>query len=224
MWLLSMRRLSGQSEQPTIIMLLNFEKAYDKVDWVLLEGTLSKMDFPQPCILGIFALYRSATAAVTIGGHVGQRFTLSHSVRQHCPLAPYLFLFFAKTMALYLRGRIPQLQSLHMPVSPDLLEQEYVNDTMLFYQYAPDTLDSLQSALLVFCCASGSLINWHKSSGFVVGLGDICRWVERQGFIWLDPSQKWRYLNFMWDSRFPHCSSLSQFWHPYGGNSVIGLP
>ncbi|MCO5608978.1 hypothetical protein L7F22_063197 [Adiantum nelumboides] len=75
-------------------------------------------------------------------------------------------------MALHLRGRTPQLQGLHMPVdgSPDLQEQVYVDDTMLFCQYAPDTLDRRQSTLSGFSCASGSLINWHKSSGFVAGL------------------------------------------------------
>ncbi|MCO5612363.1 hypothetical protein L7F22_066630 [Adiantum nelumboides] len=66
-----------QMEQPTSIMLLDFEKAYDRVDWAFLEGTLSRMGFPLPWIWGIFALYRSATAAVTIGGHVGRRCSLS---------------------------------------------------------------------------------------------------------------------------------------------------
>ncbi|MCO5604328.1 hypothetical protein L7F22_058493 [Adiantum nelumboides] len=37
-----------QLEQPTVIMLLDFEKAYDRVDWVFLEGIVSKMGFSQP--------------------------------------------------------------------------------------------------------------------------------------------------------------------------------
>ncbi|MCO5566867.1 hypothetical protein L7F22_020550 [Adiantum nelumboides] len=138
-----------QTDQPTAIMLLDFEKAYDRVDWGFLEGTLHRMGFPNAWIRGISALYRSAFAAVTIGGHVGRTFTLSRSVRQRCPLAPYLFLFFAGTMALYLRGRTPQIQGLHMPIdgSPDLVVQEYVDDTMIFCQYDSDTLDRLQSTL-----------------------------------------------------------------------------
>ncbi|MCO5589318.1 hypothetical protein L7F22_043284 [Adiantum nelumboides] len=148
-----------QSDQPTAIMLLDFKKAY-RVDWDFLEGTWSRMGFPQRWIHGISALYRSATAAVTIGEHVDGRSILSRSVRQGCPLAPYLFLFFAKAMLWYLRGKNPQIQNLQMPIegSPDLLEQEYVDDTMLFCQYGPDILDSLRSALFAFCCASGSLI------------------------------------------------------------------
>ncbi|MCO5600802.1 hypothetical protein L7F22_054918 [Adiantum nelumboides] len=101
-------------------------------------------------------------------------------------------------MALYLRGRTPQIEGLHMPIdgSPDLVEQEYVDDTMIFCQYDSDTLDRLHSTLSVFCCASGSLINWHKSSGFVVGGDDVCTWGEHQGFTWVAPGQTCRYLGF----------------------------
>ncbi|MCO5590451.1 hypothetical protein L7F22_044421 [Adiantum nelumboides] len=66
-----------QTEQPTTIMLFDFEKAYDKVDWGFLEGTLSRMEFLDTWIRGISALYRSASAEVTIGGQVGRTFTLS---------------------------------------------------------------------------------------------------------------------------------------------------
>ncbi|MCO5558694.1 hypothetical protein L7F22_012280 [Adiantum nelumboides] len=138
-----------QTGQPTAIMLLDFEKAYDRVDWGFLEGTLHRMGFPDAWIRGISALYRSASAVVTIG-----------------------------TMALYLRGRTPQIWGLHMPIdaSPDLVEQEYVDDTMIF--------------------CHGSLINWHKSSGLVVGVDDVCTWGEHQGFTWVALGQTCRYLGF----------------------------
>ncbi|MCO5609834.1 hypothetical protein L7F22_064066 [Adiantum nelumboides] len=159
-----------QTEQPTTaIMLLDFEKAYDRVDWGFIEGTLYRMGFLDAWIRGISALYRLASAAVTI-----------------------------ETMALYLRGRTPQIQDLHMPIdgSPDLVEQEYVDDTMIFCQYDSDFLDRLKSTLSVFCCASGSLINWHKSSGFVNGVDDVCTWGKHQGFTWVALGQTCRYLGF----------------------------
>lgn len=38
------------------IMLLDFEKAYDRVDWYFLEGTLLRLGFPQEWIASISAL------------------------------------------------------------------------------------------------------------------------------------------------------------------------
>ena len=49
-------------------VLLDFEKAYDRVDWDFLEGTMARLGFPQAWISGVSALYRSATSRVLIGG------------------------------------------------------------------------------------------------------------------------------------------------------------
>ncbi|MCO5547737.1 hypothetical protein L7F22_001188 [Adiantum nelumboides] len=70
-----------QTGQPTVIMLLDFENTYDRVDWGFLEGSLHRMGFPNAWIRGISAVYRSFSTAVTIGGHVGRTFTLSRSMR-----------------------------------------------------------------------------------------------------------------------------------------------
>ena len=57
-----------------------------------------------------------------------------------------------------------------MPIdeSEDLLDQEYMDDTLLFCDFAPHALDSLRIGINIFRCAIGACINWHKSSGFVV--------------------------------------------------------
>ncbi|MCO5581311.1 hypothetical protein L7F22_035190 [Adiantum nelumboides] len=78
------------SSTPLAIILLDFEKAYDTVDWGFLEGSLDRMGFPLAWIRGLSALYRSTSSSVTIRGQVGRTFQLSRLVRQGCPLAPYL--------------------------------------------------------------------------------------------------------------------------------------
>ena len=70
-----------QSHQPIAIMLLDLEKAYDRVDWDFMEGSMLQMGFSERWITGVSALYRSRSAAVTIGGHVGRRFALTRSMR-----------------------------------------------------------------------------------------------------------------------------------------------
>ncbi|MCO5564155.1 hypothetical protein L7F22_017811 [Adiantum nelumboides] len=176
------------SSTPLAILLLNFVKAYDRVDWGFLEGSLDRMGFPLAWIRGISALYRSASSSVTIGGHVVCTFQLSRSVRQGCPLAPYLFLLVAETMSGFIRAQQLALGGLLMPVAdePNLIDQEYADETLLFLHYSRDVLDTIQDALEVFCVTSGARINWDKSYGILAGSGDVPIWGPGD-FTWLRP-------------------------------------
>ena len=52
--------LAQQNKQQLAIFLLDFEKAYDKVDWDFLEEMLWRLGFPNAWITGVSALYRQA--------------------------------------------------------------------------------------------------------------------------------------------------------------------
>ena len=49
------------------ILLLDFEKAYDRVDWSFLEGTLARFGFEE-WIRGVATLYRTASSQVLMAG------------------------------------------------------------------------------------------------------------------------------------------------------------
>ena len=76
---------ANHSAQPLAILLLDFEKAYDRVDWDFLEEVMHTMGFSQHFVTGISALYRSATSALTIRGVLGPQFALS------CTLFVFVF-------------------------------------------------------------------------------------------------------------------------------------
>lgn len=129
---------------------------------------------------------------------MGKRFQLSRLVCQECPLAPYLFVFFAEAMSLFLRSQVPQIHGLWLPlgIEEELPDTEFADDTMLFVTYSEEVLDSLHDALDGFYLASGARINWAKSSGIPVGVEDVCAWGQDDGFTWLRPDQSCRYLCF----------------------------
>ena len=62
-----------------LAVLLDFEKAYDRVDWSLLEGTLLRLGFLE-WIRGNAALHRLASSHVIIRGQMRGRFSLERSV------------------------------------------------------------------------------------------------------------------------------------------------
>ncbi|MCO5570229.1 hypothetical protein L7F22_023947 [Adiantum nelumboides] len=73
-----------------------------------------------------------------------------------------------------------------MPVAdePDLIVQEYADDTLLFLHYSHDVLDTIRYALEVFCVASGARMNWDKSYGILAGSNDVPTWGPVD-FTWL---------------------------------------
>ena len=63
-----------KTKQDMAILLLDFEKSYDRVDWSFLEDTLLKFDFHRTWITGVASLYSGATSKVLLGGSIGRPF------------------------------------------------------------------------------------------------------------------------------------------------------
>ena len=98
--------MARKSNQDLAVLLLDFEKAYDRVDWSFFEGTMAKMGFAENWIKGISSLYKSATSKVLLARGKGSSLQLTRSVRQGCPMAPFLFLIYVEAMSTFLRSEI----------------------------------------------------------------------------------------------------------------------
>mgnify|MGYP000158494050 FL=1 len=130
-----------------------------------------------------------------INGKKGQRFPLSRSVRQGCPFAPYLFLFFSEVMHMYLSSAEVQLTGIGIPPNGDpLIDTEFADDTSLYLHGDIDNLRKAEIALTTFCQGSGALINWHKSVGFWVSDEMVPPWTPDPGFRWIPKGTSVRYL------------------------------
>ena len=58
--------LARMRRESLAVLLLDFEKAYDWVDWAFLEATMACMGFPIEWIRGVASLYRSAHSQVLV--------------------------------------------------------------------------------------------------------------------------------------------------------------
>ena len=75
-----------------VILLLDFEKAYDRVNWDFLEEAMRRLGFPEAWIIVVATLYRLAYSSILVAGGRGRRFQMSRSVRQEFSFATSLFL------------------------------------------------------------------------------------------------------------------------------------
>ena len=102
-----------------------------------------------------------------MGWDRGERFSISRSVCQGCPLA-----LFAKAMSSFLVAQETGLQGLRLLIREEaLLDAEFVDDTAMYLDGHEDNLTRFQSALEIFCDALSAKISWHKSCGFWIGGG-----------------------------------------------------
>lgn len=65
-----------ENQQDLSMLLLDFEKAYDRVNWTFLKATMTKMGFHATWIKQVMALNDNASAAVIVNGEQSKTFNL----------------------------------------------------------------------------------------------------------------------------------------------------
>lgn len=76
-----------------MILLIDIEKAYDRVNSTFIQQTMKKLGFSKKWVKWTIALYWNAQSTILVNKQKSQKFTLERSVRQGCLLVPYLYLF-----------------------------------------------------------------------------------------------------------------------------------
>ena len=151
---------------PGLLLLIDFEKAFDSIEWNYIDLALKSFNFGPNYRKWVKTLYCSGTSCVTNNGYASEFFNLQRSVRQGCPLAPFLFVLVVELMAIAIRNN-PNIKGIKVDRSEIKLAQ-LADDTTCFLQ---DDLSGqhLINLLKDFSKLSGLKCNLDKTEAIWVG-------------------------------------------------------
>ena len=114
---------------PGILLLLDFRKAFDTIEWSFIQNTLSFLNFGDGIKRWVSTFYTGPESAVLNNGFSTNYFQLSRGVRQGCPLSPYLFILGAEILACKIRQN-KEIQGIRIFNSEAKISQ-FADDTSL---------------------------------------------------------------------------------------------
>lgn len=95
---------STASNTPVVILSLDQEKAFDRVEWSFMRDTLVSMGFGPSFVRWVDLFYHDVQSAVNVNGYLSSYFSLSCGVRQGCPLLPLFYVLVAEVLAVNIRA------------------------------------------------------------------------------------------------------------------------
>jgi hypothetical protein len=152
-----------------IILKIDFEKAYDKVNWEFLLGCDEMRGFCSLWCSWIRQFLHNGTVSVKINNEMGPYFQSAKGVRQGDSMAPFLFNMVGESLTkMVLQARQNGLLS---GFALDLVENgvailQYADGTVLCLSHNPKNSMNLKLLLYMFELMSGLQINFMKSAIF----------------------------------------------------------
>lgn len=150
-----------------LLLLLDFKKAFDSIEWTFMEKTLNAFNFGENFKKWVKIMYTNITSCVTNNGNASDFFSLSRGVRQGCPLSPYLFILCVEILAIAIRKNT-KIHGINIGGTTCKLSQ-FADDTTCFVRDIASAKE-LFYLLEKFGQCSGLYCNTEKT---------LARWIGR---------------------------------------------
>lgn len=167
-----------KSKTKTFLFKVDFDKAFDSINWSYLDSVMGQMGFGEKWRFWIRGCLSSSRASVLLNGSATKEFPFTKGVHQGDPLSPFLFIIAMEglNVALKTAGHKSLFHGVNIPNGgPTISHLFYVDDAIFVGNWESTNFTNLARILRCFHAASGLKVNFHKSKVYGVGtsVGEI---------------------------------------------------
>ncbi|KAJ9674188.1 hypothetical protein PVL29_023628 [Vitis rotundifolia] len=162
-----------RSREEGVVFKIDFEKAYDHVNWDFLDHVLEKKGFSPRWRKWMSGCLSSVSYAVLVNGNAKGWVKAFRGLRQGDPLSPFLFTLVADVLSrMLLRAEERNLlEGFRVGRNRTRVSHlQFADDTIFFSNTREEELQTLKSLLLVFGHISGLKVNLDKSNLYGINL------------------------------------------------------
>jgi hypothetical protein len=183
---------------PVILLLLDFEKAFDTVEWSFLF-----FGFGKDLCNWVKTFNTDQTSCILNNDHCSDFFDITRGVRQGDPLSPYLFILVMEILNATLKND-PIISGIKFNDS-EYLASQYADDTSLTLEDDPVSLERRLQIFDKFGDCAGLRANLDKTQAVWFGSGHGCgiKYLPHCNLLW-NHSGKFKVLGIEFDLGCPN--------------------
>uniref|UniRef100_A0A3Q3H395 Reverse transcriptase domain-containing protein n=2 Tax=Kryptolebias marmoratus TaxID=37003 RepID=A0A3Q3H395_KRYMA len=155
-------------KKPAVIVSLDAEKAFDRVEWQFLFQVLHKFGLGPNFINLVKSFYSDPTASVNTNGLMSEPFKIHRGCRQGCPLSPLLFTLFIEPLAEIIRTN-PDVSGINIGGRNHVISL-FADDVLLYMCNPEKSIPAILESMATFSALSGYKINLGKSVATPFGI------------------------------------------------------
>ena len=155
------------NDVPGLLMLIDFEKAFDTVSWKFIQETLCFFNFCISIQYLIKLFCNDVKSCVLQNGIISQYFSPERGCRQGDPVSQYLFVLCAEILGILIRKN-KDIKGIIIDGEEYKISQ-YADDASIILEGSPTSMDGIIRDLDYFAIISGLKINILKTKLVWIG-------------------------------------------------------
>ena len=144
-----------------MLLLIDFEKAFDSVAWSFIEKVFKYFNFKNDIIQWIKTFYTDIKSTVIVNGNPTLWFPIHRGCRQGDPISPYIFLICSEVLAHMIRQN-ENIKGYNF-LGKETKINQFADDTSLFLDGSQKSFEYCIYTILEYAKYSGLSMNFDKT-------------------------------------------------------------